>query len=93
MAPDCIDSTVLRPITLRGSISSTRRRAAARAKRASRLMSIPGKIAPPRYSPLAEMASNVVAVPKSTTIVGPPKRSKAATASAMRSAPTSLGLS
>ena len=41
---------------------------AARAKRASRLMSMPGKMAPPRYSPLAEIASNVVAVPKSTTI-------------------------
>jgi hypothetical protein len=56
-------------------------------------MSMPGKMAPPRYSPLAEMASNVVAVPKSTTTTGPPNRSKAATASAMRSAPTSLGLS
>ena len=54
---------------------------------------MPGKIAPPRYSPLADTASKVVAVPKSTTIVGPPKRSKAATASAMRSAPTSFGLS
>ena len=93
MAPDCIDSTVLRPITLRGSTSSTRRSAAARANSASRLMSMPGKMAPPRYSPLAEMASKVVAVPKSTTMVGPPNRSKAATASAIRSAPTSLGLS
>ena len=60
-----------RPITLRGSTSSTRRSAAARANRASRLMSMPGKMAPPRYSPLAEMASKVVAVPKSTTIDRP----------------------
>ena len=39
---------------------------------ASSEISMPGAIAPPRYSPLADTASNVVAVPKSTTIVGPP---------------------
>ena len=33
---------------------------------------MPGKIAPPRYSPFALMASIVFAVPKSTTIDGPP---------------------
>ena len=59
-------------MTLRGSTSSTRRSAAARPKSASRLISMPGTMAPPRYSPLAEIASKVVAVPKSTTIVGPP---------------------
>ena len=57
------------------------------------LMPMPGAIAPPRYSPLADTASQVVAVPKSATMVGPPNRSKAATALAMRSAPTSLGFS
>ena len=36
---------------------------------------MPGKMAPPMYSPLAEIASKVLAVPKSTTIVGPPYRS------------------
>ena len=35
---------------------------------------------PPRYSPAAETASKVVAVPKSTMMHGPPYFSKAATA-------------
>ena len=52
--------------------SSTARSAAARPTRASMQISMPGAIAPPRYSPLAETASQVVAVPKSATIVGPP---------------------
>src|SRR5579875_523381 len=42
----------------------------ARAKRASRLISIPGRITPPRYSPWGETTSKVVAVPKSTTMRG-----------------------
>ena len=54
---------------------------------------MPGAMAPPRNSPLAETTSKVVAVPMSTTMVGPPKRSKAATQLTMRSAPASLGLS
>lgn len=54
---------------------------------------MPGAMTPPTYSPRAETASNVVAVPKSTTIAGPPYSSTAATALMMRSAPTSLGLS
>jgi hypothetical protein len=54
---------------------------------------MPGTITPPRYSPFGEMQLKVVAVPKSTTIVPPWTRSKAATASAMRSGPTSRGLS
>ena len=72
MVPDWTDSTVVLPITLRGSTSSTWRSAAARPNSASRLISMPGTMAPPRYSPLSEMTSKVVAVPKSTTIVGPP---------------------
>ena len=40
--------------------------------RSGAAISMPGMIAPPRYSPLSDTASNVVAVPKSTTIVGPP---------------------
>ena len=47
----------------------------------------PGAIAPPRYSPAAEMAQKVVAVPKSTTTQGPPSISSAATALTMRSRP------
>ena len=50
-------------------------------------------MAPPRYSPASETASKVVAVPKSTTMHGPPKRRRAATALAIRSAPSSCGLS
>ena len=57
------------------------------------LISIPGVIAPLTYSPVAEMTSNVVAVPRSTTIAGPPNKSMAPTALATRSAPTSFGLS
>jgi hypothetical protein len=58
----------------------------------------PGQIAPPRYSPFALIASSVVAVPKSTTIIGGgparlPNFSYAATALTMRSAPTSAGFS
>ena len=60
------------PITFFGATSSTRRSAAARANSASSEISMPGKIAPPRYSPFALTASTVLAVPKSTTIVGPP---------------------
>jgi hypothetical protein len=71
-APDCMDSVVFLPITLRGSTISTRNSAAARPYSASMLISTPGRIAPPRYSPFPEMASSVVAVPKSMTIVGPP---------------------
>ncbi len=54
---------------------------------------MPGAMAPPRYSPLADTASQVVAVPKSAMIVGPPYRSRAPTALAIRSAPTSFGFS
>ena len=36
------------------------------------LVSTPGAIAPPRYAPSSAMTSMVVAVPKSTTITGPP---------------------
>ena len=53
-------------------------------------------IIPARYlvtTDPAEMASHVVAVPKSTTIAPARKRSYAATALTMRSAPTSRGFS
>ena len=54
---------------------------------------IPGKMAPPRYSPSFETQSKVVAVPKSTAITGPPSSSNAATELTILSAPTSCGLS
>jgi hypothetical protein len=66
---------------------------AARVKSASAEMPSPGAMAPPRNSPLAETTSKVVAVPMSTTMQGPAKRSKAATQLQMRSAPASEGLS
>ena len=52
-----------------------------------------GVITPPRYSPAGEMASKVVAVPKSTITAGTPYPSTAATPLTIRSAPTSCGLS
>ena len=58
-----MDSTVDLPMTLRGSTSSTRLSAAAWWNRASSDIARPGAIAPPRYSPSTEIASNVVAVP------------------------------
>lgn len=69
------------------------RRRAARAWSASAAMPIPGAIAPPRYSPFAESAPNVVPVPKSTMQEGPPYISLTATALTMRSAPTAFGSS
>src|ERR1051325_8137296 len=55
-------------------------------------MTGPGAMTPPKYSPLAVIQSNVVAVPKSTTMEGPFQRAMAARALTIRSAPTSDGL-
>src|SRR5947207_2912570 len=54
-------------------------------------MAGPGAITPPKYSPRAVTQSNVVAVPKSTTIEGRRENAIAARAFTIRSAPTSLG--
>ena len=59
-------------MTERGRTSSTLRSCAPRGASASTEISMPGAIAPPRYSPLADTASKLVAVPKSTTMHGPP---------------------
>ena len=91
--PDCSASTVVRPITDRGRASSTRCSWAPRRPSASTEISMPGAIAPPRYSPAADTASNVVAVPKSTTIARAAVELTAASALTTRSVPTSLGLS
>ena len=48
---------------------------------------------PPRYSAFSETAQNVVAVPKSMMISGPPYLACAATALTILSAPTCFGLS
>ena len=50
-------------------------------------------ITPPSYSPAALTTSKVVAVPKSTAMLGPPSCSNAATALTILSAPSSRGLS
>ena len=91
--PDCMLATVLRPSTFSGRMRSTRGSLEADWKSASMLMVMPGQMAPPRYSPLADTASKVVAVPKSTMTSGMGQRAWAATALTMRSAPTSAGLS
>ena len=61
---------VVRPMTVAGLRTSIRGRRAARWNSASAEICGPGQITPPRYSPRAEMASKVVAVPKSTTMIG-----------------------
>ena len=59
-------------MTLCGGVNSTERSADARSNSASRLISTPGEMTHSRYSQAPLMTSNVVPVPKSTTIVGPP---------------------
>jgi hypothetical protein len=54
---------------------------------------MPGASTPPTYSPSEETTSKFVDVPKSTTMHGEPYRSRAPTAFAIRSGPTSLGSS
>ena len=66
---------------------------AARANNASIEISIPGASTPPANSPAAETTSKFVDVPKSTTTAGAPWSSRAATAFAIRSGPTSRGSS
>src|SRR6267378_1841147 len=63
-----MEATVFVPIIFPGSLISTRESRAARVKSASADIPIPGASTPPRYSPFAEMASKLIAVPKSTTI-------------------------
>ncbi len=80
-------------ITFPGGSSSTLGNFAVFSKRASPAILIPAVIVPPRYTPSFETAQNVVAVPKSTIINGPPYLSYAATAFTILSVPTCLGLS
>src|SRR2546426_916605 len=66
--------TVSWPIALLGRISSILGSFAVRLNRASAEIRRPGAMAPPRYSPAAVTAQKVVAVPKSTMMIGPPYR-------------------
>ena len=75
MTPERIASMVDLPISERGSSRSTLGRRAARSVSASSEISIPSAMMPPRYSPAPETTSKVLAVPKSTTMHGPWKRS------------------
>ena len=61
--------------------------------KASDATSIPGDIAPPKYFPDSVIASKTVAVPKSTIILLLEYKVFAATASHIRSEPTSDGIS
>ena len=64
--------TVFRPMAARGAFSSTVNSRAARDTSPSRALSMPGAIEQPSSRPSAETASNVVAVPRSTTMAGQP---------------------
>src|SRR5918998_6221254 len=92
--PDWTQVKVLLPITDGGATSSTLLICAVDWNSAVAAVSIPGAIVPPRKSPAGDMASTVMAVPKSTTTTASPGyTAEAATALAIRSAPTSRGLS
>ena len=75
MTPERIASIVDLPIRARGSTRSTLGSLAARSASASTEISTPGLMIPPRYSPASETGSQVMAVPKSTTMQAPAKRS------------------
>ena len=60
-------------MTVSGFRTSTRGSRAARWNNASAAICGPGQMTPPRYSPFAVTASNVVAVPRSATISGAPR--------------------
>ena len=91
--PDCIAARVLRPMTRSGARSSIMgsRAAAAVSERAPR--ATPGAMMPPANAPSRSTTTKLVVVPRSTTTTGAPYASRAATASATRSDPTSEGSS
>src|SRR6267142_795922 len=91
--PDRRQSAVFFPIAVAGGVSGTRKSRDARPNSDSAETSSPGANEPPRKSPSALTTSKFVVVPKSTTIAGPPYRRCAASVFAIRSAPTSDGLS
>src|SRR6266581_2967717 len=91
--PARIASSVRRPIVCAGGVSSVAGSFAVPRISASEAVRIPGMITPPRKRPSAVMQSNVVAVPKSTTMVSRWKSCAAARVLRMRSAPTWSGSS
>src|SRR3989442_16042436 len=84
--------TVSWTIALLGRISSILGSFAVRLNRASAEIRRPGAMAPPRYSPAAVTAQKVVAVPKSTMMIGPPYRRQAPPPVAVPPLPPSRGV-
>ena len=93
MMPAWMECMELRPIVTGGGVRGTVESCAVFRARDSTAEVRPGAIATPRSSPGAATAVKLRAVPKSTTMQLPLNRSKAATALATRSAPTSAGFS
>src|SRR5439155_466847 len=91
--PDRIASSVRRPMVRDGGVRSVAGSLAVPRMSASDAVRIPGMITPPRKWPSAVMQSNVVAVPKSTTMVSRRCSCAAASVLRMRSAPTCSGSS
>ena len=60
--------TVFLPISAEGSRKSINGRRAVRENKAEIEIAMPGQMIPPRYSALALIVSNVIAVPRSTTM-------------------------
>ena len=83
---------VLRPMEVCGLTNSMAPSLVAWLNSARALVSTPGAMTPPANVPLPSITSILVAVPKSTTTTGEPYSIRAATQSAMRSAPISRGL-
>src|SRR2546422_5355016 len=84
--------TVSGPMAVLGRSSSILGSFAARLNRASAEIRSPGAMAPPRYSPAAVTAQMVVAVPKSTMMMGPPYWREGAGAITDRAPPPSPGV-
>src|SRR6266516_1520053 len=91
--PDRMQSSVRRPMTCCGGVSSVAGSLAVRLMRASDAVRTPGMMTPPINRPSAVMQSKVVAVPKSTTMVSRWNSLEAASVLRMRSAPTVRGSS
>src|SRR5207249_336588 len=91
--PARIQSSVRRPMTCSGGVSSVAGSFAVLRISASDAVRSPGMITPPMNRPSAVMQSNVVAVPKSTTMVSRRNSCEAASVLRIRSAPTESGSS
>src|SRR5664280_2627813 len=89
--PTCICVIVSIPMLVAGRSSSIRGNLAVLVNKDSLELRRPGAMDPPRYLPSPVTKLNVVAVPRSTIIQGPPYFMYPPTQSAIRSAPISGG--